>query len=281
MFGKGLSVRERFDNLRLDYIDKSHLVGDQRYSDRLTYDGTWENNLYNFVTYVLPRLTKELPRPFQMEGSERNDDTPQHKAVREAMTNAVIHADLMLNGVLKVEKYDDRFVFTNPGLLKIPVEQIYAGYETRARNQRIQNLFRMIGLGENLGSGFPLILSACNEKHWPEPELIEQPELMQVKLVLHIVSEEDAVKRQANVGKDVGKELTERQLVIIDLIDKDSYISAQKMSDKISEMPGKGIVAARTIERDLAVLKELGVLTRIGGRKDGYWEINKELLPSL
>ena len=86
---------------------------------------------------------------------------------------------------------------------------------------------------------------------------------MQVKLVLHIVSEEDAVKRQANVGKDVGKELTERQLVIIDLIDKDSYISAQKKSDKISEMPGKGIVAARTIERDLAVLKELGVLTRI------------------
>ena len=285
MFGKGLSVRERFDNLRLDYIDKSHLVGDQRYSDRLTYDGTWENNLYNFVTYVLPRLTKELPRPFQMEGSERNDDTPQHKAVREAMTNAVIHADLMLDGVLKVEKYDDRFVFTNPGLLKIPVEQIYAGYETRARNQRIQNLFRMIGLGENLGSGFPLILSACNEKHWLEPELIEQPELMQVKLILHIVSEEDAVKRQANVGKDVGKdvgkELTERQLVIIDLIDKDPNISAQKMSEKMSEMPGKGIVATRTVERDLAVLKELGVLIRIGGRKDGHWEINKEQLPSL
>ena len=41
MFGKGLPVRERFDNLRMDYIDKSHLIGDQRYSDRLTYDGTF------------------------------------------------------------------------------------------------------------------------------------------------------------------------------------------------------------------------------------------------
>ena len=30
MFGKGLPVRERFDNLRMDYIDKSHLIGDQR-----------------------------------------------------------------------------------------------------------------------------------------------------------------------------------------------------------------------------------------------------------
>ncbi|MCQ2346954.1 MAG: ATP-binding protein, partial [Paludibacteraceae bacterium] len=48
MFGKGLPIRTRFSNLRLDYIDKSHLVGEMRYSDRLTYDGTWENNLFNF-----------------------------------------------------------------------------------------------------------------------------------------------------------------------------------------------------------------------------------------
>ena len=140
MFGKGLPIRERFDNLRLDYIDKSGLIGDQRYSDRLTYDGTWENNLFNFITMVLPKLLRDLPRPFKMDGVERDDDTPQHKAVREAMTNCIIHADLMLNGVLKVEKYDNKFVFTNPGLLKLPVEQIYSGDESRARNQRIQNM---------------------------------------------------------------------------------------------------------------------------------------------
>ena len=47
MFGKGLPIRDRFDNLRMDYIDKSQLIGEQHYSDRLTYDGRWENNLYN------------------------------------------------------------------------------------------------------------------------------------------------------------------------------------------------------------------------------------------
>ena len=196
-------------------IRKSRLVGDQRYSDRLTYDGTWENNLFNFVTTVLPKLTKELPRPFKMMGTERDDDTPQHKAVREAMTNAIIHADLMLNGVLKVEKYDDKFVFTNPGLLRLPVEQIYAGNETRARNQRIQNMFRMIGLGENLGSGFPLILSAWNEKHWMKPELIEQRELMQVKLVLTIETK-DALGNGNSNGETGGEiQLTERQKDIV------------------------------------------------------------------
>ena len=39
-------------------------------------------NLYNFLRMVLPKLTMDLPRPFQMEGIIRKDDTMQHKAVR-------------------------------------------------------------------------------------------------------------------------------------------------------------------------------------------------------
>ncbi len=200
MFGKGLPIRERFDYLRMDYIDKSNLVGDQRYSDRLTYDGTWENNLFNFIRIVVPRLTRDLPKPFQMDGIIRKDDTPQHKAVREAFTNMIIHADFMTEGQLRVEKFDDRLVLTNPGLLKLPLEQIYAGGESKARNQRMQNMLRMIGYGENIGSGFPLILSAWDEKQWMKPELMEQPEMMQVKLVLRVI----VVKE---VEKDVEKNL--------------------------------------------------------------------------
>lgn len=124
MFGKGLSVRDRFDNLRMDYIDKTNLVGDIRWSDRLTYDGMWENNLYNFFTRVVPKLTADLKRPFRLEGLERIDDTPVHKAVREGMTNMIIHADLCITGVLKVEKYDKEFVFSNPGSLKLPIADI-------------------------------------------------------------------------------------------------------------------------------------------------------------
>lgn len=50
MFGKGLPVRERFDNFRMDYLNFCNLVGEERYSDRLTYDGRWENNLYQFFS---------------------------------------------------------------------------------------------------------------------------------------------------------------------------------------------------------------------------------------
>ena len=110
-------------------LDMSHLVGDERYHDRLTYDGLWENNLYQFFRIVSPKVQFDLPRPFKLEkGGKRNDDTPQHEAVREAFTNAIIHCDLMMDaGILRIEKHDDRLCFRNPGLLKLPVEAIYRG----------------------------------------------------------------------------------------------------------------------------------------------------------
>lgn len=188
MFGKGLSVRERFSNIRLDYIDQTNLIPDSRWSDRLTYDGRWENNLYNFYSLVMPKLTFDLKRPFVLKGMEREDDTPVHKAIREAFTNMIIHSDLMITGVLKIVKMDHCFIFSNPGTLKLPLERIYHGGVSKARNPRLQNLLRMIGLGENLGSGFPTILSAWKQEKWKTPDLREDYDLRQVDLKLWMVS---------------------------------------------------------------------------------------------
>ena len=266
MFGKGLPVRERFDNLRMDYIDKSNLIGDQRYSDRLTYDGTWENNLFNFIRMVIPKLTRDLPHPFSMDGVVRKDDTLQAKAVREAVTNMVIHSDFMVNGVLKVEKYDDCFVLTNPGLLKLPIEQIYKGGESKARNQRMQNMFRMIGYGENIGSGFPLILNAWNEKHWMKPELQEQPELMQVKLTLHIQNNVASGSSNDPISDPISDpiNLTERQKMILQMFSEEKSLSRERLCEKTG-------LSDATAKREIAFLKKAGYLKRVGSLKAGHW----------
>ena len=188
VFGKGLSIRERFDNIRMDYLDFTNLEEESRWSDRLTYDGRWENNLYNFFMRVQSKLTSDIKRPFSLKGMERNDDSLLHKAIREALTNLIIHADYMLTGVLKVEKYDNRFVFSNPGSLKIPVVDIYEGGHSKARNPHIQAILRMIGFGENIGSGFPTILEACKKENWRRPLLEERPDLHLVELTLSMVS---------------------------------------------------------------------------------------------
>lgn len=249
---------------------------------------------------VTPRLTQDLPRPFKLEGMQRKDDTPLHKAVREAFTNSIIHADFMINGILKVEKLDDGLVFTNPGLLKLPLEQIYAGGESKARNQHIQIMLRMIGLGENIGSGFPSILKAWQNEHWERPLLTEQPELLQVKLSLKIkdygqnvtkdVTKDDIKKNSdyqqndienninnvtrndikddinvtKDVTKDVTKELSKRQLNMLEMIREDNLVTTFDLSQMLG-------VTRMTIQRDLKVLREMGLITRKGGRSNGEW----------
>uniref|UniRef100_UPI003FF01651 ATP-binding protein n=1 Tax=Prevotella sp. TaxID=59823 RepID=UPI003FF01651 len=193
-----------------------------------------------------------------MEGVVRRDDSLQHKAVREAVTNMIIHADFMVNGLLRIEKYDDRIVLTNPGLLKLPLEQIYHGGESKARNQRMQNMFRMIGYGENLGSGFPLILNAWNEKHWMKPELLEQTELMQVKLTLYI---------QNNVASGSSNDpinLTERQKLILQTFSEEKSLSRERLCEKTG-------LSDATAKREIAFLKKAGYLERVGSLKTGHW----------
>lgn len=188
MFGKGIVIRERFDNIRMDYIDECNLVPGSRWSDRLTYDGMWENNLYNFMRQVMPKLVSGLKRPFRLDGMIRIDDTSIHKAIREAVVNMMIHSDYLINGVLKIVKMDNGFIFSNPGNLKLPVQAIYEGGHSVARNPRIQTMFRMIGYGDNIGSGFPTILSAWGDENWRKPDLRQNEELHQVDLKLWMIS---------------------------------------------------------------------------------------------
>lgn len=61
---------------------------------------------------------------------------------------------------LRVLKTADGFEITNPGVLKIPKEEIFLGGNSKARNPKMQNMLRMVGFGDNVGSGFPTILNA-------------------------------------------------------------------------------------------------------------------------
>ncbi len=79
-------------------------------------------------------------------------------------------------------------VFQNPGTLKLPISQIYEGGSSKARNPRIQNMLRMIGFGENLGSGFPTILDACKREQWRKSDLEEFVDIREVHLKLWMIS---------------------------------------------------------------------------------------------
>ena len=55
----------------------------------------------------------------------------------------------------------------------------------------MQTMLRLVGFGDNAGSGFPTILEVWKSEGWIEPLLIEGTNLNQVTLVMKMEKEFD------------------------------------------------------------------------------------------
>jgi len=157
-------------NYFVDYREK--LDPSVRWSHRLFPDGRWEANLFQFYHRILPQLTADLPVPFRLEGLQRIDETPAHKAVREAVVNALIHSDYFAPGGVVIQRYRNKLTLENPGTLLVSPEQLRRGGVSECRNKSLQQMFMMIGGGEKAGSGFDTIQSGWASQHWRAPGLL-------------------------------------------------------------------------------------------------------------
>jgi len=198
MFGKLRSILDAFPNYIVDYREYGRQVSEeQRWDDRVTTDFTWPGNLFSFCRIVLPRLYQSLKVPFRLERGVRVDESPVHIALREALVNALIHADYGEGGAILVVKRPDLFGFRNPGTLRIRKEDAIRGgtMNSDCRNRNLQKMFQMIGYADQAGSGFPKIYSGWASQDWKRPEFREDFNLSQTYLALRMTSllPEDAV----------------------------------------------------------------------------------------
>lgn len=176
MFGNYYDITNVYHNYFLDYQDHRNLEDDEtRWSLRITASyGDWSGNLYDFFNRIVYRLTEDIAVPFKMKGIYRDDSSIMKKAIREALCNTLSNADYHGGLSVVVTQYHDKIVFSNPGSLVLPLEQIYIGGQSKARNKTILNMFSFVNIGERAGSGFPLILKATKESNFPSPIIYDQ-----------------------------------------------------------------------------------------------------------
>lgn len=96
-------------------------------------------------------------------------------AVREAVINAVAHADYAQRGApIRIALYADRLEVESPGLLPfgLTVDDLRDGI-SRLRNRVIGRVFHELGLIEQWGSGIQRMTAACRAAGLAEPELEE------------------------------------------------------------------------------------------------------------
>ncbi|MET0240181.1 MAG: RNA-binding domain-containing protein [Sphingobium sp.] len=172
MFGTSENIRDEFPNYAVDYQERDE-PRVSRWVDRLTNDGTWSGNLFDFYRLVWRKLTAGIKVPFQLVGAQRHDETSVHLAIREALVNTLVHSDFTGRASVLVVRRPDMFGFRNPGGMRIPIELAIRGGESDGRNRTLQQMFLLIGAGERAGSGVPKIHKGWREQHWRPPALYE------------------------------------------------------------------------------------------------------------
>ncbi|NCO36165.1 MAG: hypothetical protein AUJ92_04135 [Armatimonadetes bacterium CG2_30_59_28] len=271
MFGRDEAIRDpaAMPEFHLDYRERLSEEPAVRWTDRLTSDGTWVCNLFQFYERVNRRLTSDLKIPFQLQPDmSRKDDTIVHEAVREALVNALIHADHRGQGGVVIEKYRDRFELSNPGTLLLDVEQVWRGGISECRNKTLQTMFNLIGYGEKAGSGFDKMRQGWASQQWLTPNIEESTRPDRVRVVLPMVSllPEESLKRlRARFGKELDA-LSSLEVQSLVTAETESSVSNFRMQQVTTEHPAD-------LTQVLQRLVAKGLLAQVGQKRGTRYEL--------
>ena len=264
MFGEEFRILYEYPEYFLDY--REILDPTIRWTDRLhSSSGDWTGNLFDFFFRVYPKLVKDLKIPFKLEGITRIDDTPVHKALREALANCLVNTDFFLARGVVIKKDTDEIIMENPGCIRTGKDQMLKGGISDPRNKTLMKMFNMIGIGERAGSGVPDIYAVWESQGWKEPIVEEQynPDRTILKLSLvkkhtEKTSEKKVAKKSGE--KNVTKKTQENYNAILGAMQPDVWYKAADFRDFVQ-------VKESRVKELLVELVELGKVESTGSTK--------------
>lgn len=161
-------------------------------------------------------------------------------AVREAMINAVAHADYAQRGApIRISIFDDRLEIENPGLLPfgLTVEDLEHGI-SKLRNRVIGRVFHALGLIEQWGSGIQRMTAACRDTGLADPRFEEIATRFRVTIFTTQVNHptlDDTDQAIVNALSDGTGKLTSQIAAVIGL-------TSRATRTRLARLVGSGLV---------------------------------------
>jgi predicted HTH transcriptional regulator len=204
------------------------------------------------IDQALEFSKKHALRPIEITETAKNSQRWNIPiiAIREALTNAVVHSDYSQTGVhIRLAFFDDRIEIDNPGLLYdgLTIDDIKIGI-SKLRNRTIGRIFKELGLIEQWGSGIQRMIEVCEEMGLPSPEFLEFGG--QFRVTISLLAKQDMTIDDTNQ-------------YIVDLLRKNTKgLSVKDIAANIG-------LSTRTIRSRLTKLGDMGIVSAIGtGPKD-------------
>ena len=277
MFGFENEIVKEFPSYFLDY--QEHDDETTRWTDRIVSNlGDWSGNIFDFYFRVCNRITQMAKTPFKLDGVTRIDDTPVHKAMREALTNALLHTNYHERRGIVIHRRPHEITISNPGGFRVAISDAVSGLSD-PRNYTLVKLFNLIGIGERAGSGIPHIYAVWKKHGLPEPMLTQEFSPDRVTLSLAglksicaddedvLVNDENVLVSDKNVlVSDKNVFVNEIEQEVLKYIAENPQATYEEVAVAISRTP-------KTAQRCLSRLKEKNVIRRVGADKNGHWEV--------
>lgn len=258
LFGNSVRVQSCFPESRVSCarflgVTKTHIL------DQYEVQGT----LLDAVEEV-PKFIARNTRQMAEIKAMRRKNIPEYSpiALREALVNALVHADYSISGShIQIAIYDDRLEIQNPGMFPFgfTLEDLKSGV-SRIRNKVIAKVFHELHLMEEWGSGYKRILESCEQGGYPLPKWEELGTT--IRVTFYPFSHELLDKKRKSEAT-----LTAREKKILAIFEKGERLSFrlifQSLSPKISE---------RMLRYDLAELKAKGFLKTTGKGRSTIWQ---------
>ena len=274
MFGNEYEILREYPQYFIDYQEKYD--ADVRYTDRIiSGSGEWSGNINDFYFKAYNKLIQnpKIKIPFKMkDGMQRTDDTPIHKALREALANCLTNADFYGPRGLVIRNNLNEIIMENPGGFRIEISEAKSGGISSPRNSVILRMFNMLDIGERTGSGIPSIYQNWQEQGAGAPEYKELFNPDRTILTLPLDSENKVI----NFAND--NESGDKQKVAISDIKKQMIINYLNENDicKASEISALLQVNASRTKVYLQELVADGIVVAEGANRNRTYRLTAE-----
>ncbi len=275
MFGKAPYVLRYVPTFCVDYIEIPGPTIEQA-EVRYTYRIPEQDNIWDSVQIILRRFRTLVDAPIHIkEDGFATTDESQYNVLREALANMVMHCDHFDSLRSCIRVYTDHIEFMNGGCFPLPVKDIIGKVYSKLRNPTIAKLFRFVGIAENAGYGMNKLAtweSLTGTRPSVDSDRTKAIVSFPLKSAIQRKTEDrdDAknvsVNVPVNVSVNVPVNLTETQRQVLGLIKENQHITHCKIAEQLS-------ITDKTAKRATMALRQMGVITREGSDKTGYWVI--------
>ena len=193
LFGTAKALRREMPLVRVDYI---RVMGNEWVADpdESFRSVDMRGSLLTLAFRVVEAVNADLPKGFLLsDGIQAKSTGLPAKALREAVVNALMHADYRIGRPLQVIRYDNRIEIINAGYsLKPELDLGTPG--SVIRNRIIAPVFHDTNLAETKGSGIRRMCRLMAEAHMAAPtyESDRTGNTFTMRLLLHhFLGEED------------------------------------------------------------------------------------------